>query len=206
MKADYIPKHIDELDTWEETFLTNLATVGGALGLQAGEIAILAAKVTAHRDAYAVQKNLEQQYEGAVEQTNILKDIAISGTDGVRLTVTRIKTNSAYTEALGDQLGIIGEEISTDVPNMKPVLILTKQASGGVSAKFKKLGADAVEIRSKRGNETSFTFLARDTNSPYPDNRENLVPGVPEKREYIGIYVIKDQLVGLESDVASITV
>ncbi len=204
-KGDYIPDHVDEIDTWEETFLTNIISVGGTCGLSPTEIADLQTKIGNHRNAYATQKNLEQQYEGAVEQTNILKNIAISGPDGVRLLVTRMKTNSAYTTALGEQLGIEGPEIQIDAPNMKPDLTVVKQG-GVINIKFKKLGTDGIEIYSKRGNEAAFTFLSRDTNSPYPDNRANLVAGVPETREYKAFYFIKDQLVGLESDVVSITV
>lgn len=205
-KGDYIPVHVDEFDTWEETFFTNIDAVGAALGMTAGEITDIKTKITAHRDAYAVQKNLEQQYSGAVDQTNLLKNIAITDKDGIRDVVKRLKAHTDYTESLGEQLGVVGTEINLDIPNMKPVFTAEKQAGGGVILKFKKHGTDGAEFRSKRGNETAFTFLARDSNSPYPDNRENLTPGVPEQRDYMAIFFKDDQLVGIESDVVSITV
>lgn len=46
----------------------------------------------------------------------------------------------------------------------------------------------------------SGTFLARDTSSPYVDNRALLVAGQPETRTYTAIYVVGDDEIGLASD------
>jgi hypothetical protein len=46
----------------------------------------------------------------------------------------------------------------------------------------------------------NFVFLARDTASPYVDNRLLLVVGKPELREYKAVYIQTDAEIGLLSD------
>ena len=44
-------------------------------------------------------------------------------------------------------------------------------------------GKKELQIHSRRGSETEFTFLANDTHPPYHDTRPKLDPTKPEKRE-----------------------
>jgi len=62
-----------------------------------------------------------------------------------------------------------------------------------------------VNVYSRRGSETAFTFLARDTESPYIDTRPNLV-NAPEPREYKALYVWHDEEVGHDSDIVQTVV
>ena len=48
--------------------------------------------------------------------------------------------------------------------------------------------------------DVDFVFLARDTASPYIDNRPLLVATKPELREYKCVYVLNDEEIGLFSD------
>jgi hypothetical protein len=50
-----------------------------------------------------------------------------------------------------------------------------------------------VNIYSKRGTEVGFTFLARDTQSPYIDTRPLLDPNKPEVRIYKMKFIVADQ-------------
>ena len=75
----------------------------------------------------------------------------------------------------------------------------------GPEIDFIKDDSTGVEIRSKRGGETAFTFLARDTQPPYVDTRPNLGPG-PETRQYQAQYLDGDELVGPLSGVLVVTV
>ena len=52
----------------------------------------------------------------------------------------------------------------------------------------------------KRDGDADFVFLARDTASPYIDNRSLLAVGKPELREYKAVYVQSDAEIGLFSD------
>jgi hypothetical protein len=77
--------------------------------------------------------------------------------------------------------------------------------TGEVTLGFAKQGYTGVEIRCKRGAETAFSFLARDTESPYVDTRANLA-AAPETRYYQAQFLQKDALVGQWSDVLVVTV
>ena len=77
--------------------------------------------------------------------------------------------------------------------------------NGAVEIDFMKRDSTGVEIRSKRGTETAFSFLARDTEPPYVDTRPNLGTG-PETRQYQAQYLDGDELVGPLSDLLVVTV
>jgi len=70
--------------------------------------------------------------------------------------------------------------------------------------KFNKSKADGVNLYSKREGDADFVFLARDTTSPYVDNRPCLVPGHPEDRQYKAIYVHGDSEIGQASDIITL--
>jgi hypothetical protein len=117
-----------------------------------------------------------------------------------RALVRRIKAHPNYTSAIGAQLGIEGPDVAVDLSEAKPVLTATPQRSGLVVIEFVKGQSDGVNIYSRRGTETGFTFLARDTASPYIDNRTPLVAGQPEQRHYMAMYVLDDDEVGIPGD------
>ncbi|MBC8384552.1 MAG: hypothetical protein H8E57_03420 [Candidatus Cloacimonetes bacterium] len=106
---------------------------------------------------------------------------------------------------MGKELKIIGEEISIDSSTVRPELEVILKARFP-EIKWRKHYADGINIYSRRGDETEFTFLARDTVSPYVDNRPNLETGKPEDREYYAFYIFDDEEEGLESDTVKITV
>ena len=79
--------------------------------------------------------------------------------------------------------------------------LLFKSGSGGVvELDFDKSISDGVNIYAKRDGDADFVFLARDTASPYIDNRPLLVATKPELREYKAVYVQSDAEIGLFSD------
>ena|SRR5947208_13497669 len=79
--------------------------------------------------------------------------------------------------------------------------LLFKSGPGGVvELDFDKSISDGVNIYAKRDGDADFIFLARDTASPYIDNRPLLVATKPELREYKAVYVQSDAEIGLFSD------
>jgi hypothetical protein len=118
--------------------------------------------------------------------------------------VRQIKASPAYTDVIGNELGIIGTEDTTDFSELKPSLKI-QSIGGEVVVSFKKNKTDGVRIYNRRGSEAAFTFLASDTESPYVDNRSKLNPLQPAKREYFAYYIIKDDQIGQQSDIAEFT-
>jgi hypothetical protein len=119
-----------------------------------------------------------------------------------RALITTIKAHPAYNNDMGQDLGIVaanaGEELTA--PTLK-----VKRDGETVVIGFSKGDNDGVRIYSKRGSEVAFTFLALDTKTPYVDNRPNLVPGTPEKREYYAKLFDDAAEHGDPSDTVSIT-
>jgi hypothetical protein len=99
--------------------------------------------------------------------------------------IARWKTANGYTDAIGRDLGIVGESRpATDAP---PVLKDTVSPDG-VKLTFKKLGHKGIYLESCRQGHASWEFLAIDIESPYLDTRPNLTPGQAEWREYRARY------------------
>ena len=94
----------------------------------------------------------------------------------------------------------MGAEDSTDLSTSKPTLTVKALPHGAAEAGFDKRISHGVNLYCQRGSETGRVYLARDTNSPYVDNRPLLVAGQPETRTYTAIYVLNDEEIGLMSD------
>ena len=133
----------------------------------------------------------------------LLRDVCA---DEQRLTalVARIKAHPGYTEAIGQDLDIIGAEQTLDTTNAKPALKLELQA-GHPNVKWTKGGFDALEIWVDRGTGT-FVYLATDTIPDYLDTAPLPAPGQSALWKYKAIYRLSDQQVGQWSDVVSIAV
>ena len=81
----------------------------------------------------------------------------------------------------------------------------TSVLNGAVEITFIKKGYTGVEIECQRGSETAYSFLARDTEAPYVDNRASLTDA-PETRRYRARYLQKDNPTADYSDVLVVTV
>jgi hypothetical protein len=113
----------------------------------------------------------------------------------------RIKKHPAYTEAMGQDLGIIGAEQTVDYTSLKPVLQITLQAGHPVLG-WRKQGMDSLELWVDRGDGKGFVFLAIDTVPGYTDTAA-LAAGASAVWKYKGIYRESDEQVGQWSDVVS---
>ena len=91
---------------------------------------------------------------------------------------------------------------TTDLTTSKPTLagIDPARRDGVVELDFDKSISDGVNIYAQRDGDADFVFLARDTASPYIDNRLLLVATKPELREYKAVHVLSDAEIGLFSD------
>lgn len=122
--------------------------------------------------------------------------------------VMRIKgTTAAYTVAIGEDLGIIGDETTFVPDDYKPVL-KGKTLPGNNEIGFSKEGVDGQNIYSNPvggTNPNEWVKLAYDSSSPYNDNRPLAVAGTPENRKYKARGVINDVEIGQWSDVLSVT-
>ena len=203
MKTDFIPKRNSDLDSMEENFVDKYPAIATTLGIDAAEQTNTLNIIGIHRTSHATMVSKIAEKKAAVDDNTAKKKTAITE---IRRAAKNLKSRPSYTEAMGDELGINGPEApQIDTVNIKPVLkgsTVGETAIGG----FQLNGTDGMQFRSRRGSETEFTFLANDTHLPYHDTRPKLDPNKPEKREYIGWYILDDEIIGQPSDVLTITV
>lgn len=119
--------------------------------------------------------------------------------------VTTIKNAPNYTDAIGQDLGVIGSETNQRMaveakPDIKVVL-----QGGHPNIVWKKGKMDAIKILVDRGTGT-FEFLAVDTQPDYLDNFQLPPIGQAAVWKYIAIYLKADQETGDWSDTVEIAV
>ena len=201
-RKDWLKKRNADFINFSKNFKIEFQIHGLNLGYVQTEIDVIIAEIGTCETDFEDKNAKQIAAEAAVEKFNNTKKGLIAT---LRLNVPRIKSSPKYTEDIGKTLDIVGEEIVIDPDTMKPILKV-KLLAGKPEIKWVKDYSEGVNIYSKRGDETEFTFLARDTVSPYVDNRQNLEPGKPEDREYYAYYIFEDQEKGLESDTVKVTV
>lgn len=196
-KSDYFPRSDGELLIWHDRFIVNLAVLQAELGLSDEDIAnckrqneelhsvVSESNVAVAASHHAMSK--KKAHHSAFETSS-------------RAFNRRLKAHPNYTDAIGNLLGLVGAEISTDLSDSKPTLKAVDQTGGVVLLSFQKYQSDGVNIYSQRENESEFMFLARGTQTRYLDNRLLLVANKPELRRYTAVYVLKDQEIGQYSD------
>jgi hypothetical protein len=189
------------------TFHDNLKTQAAALVGQSGITAADVTSITSDNTEVHNKISDVNAADAAKKAKVATKNTTVRGvSDRTRAFANRVKADSGYTVAIGQQLGIIGEEDTTDLNQSHPGLTRSALAmAGNVQIDFNKTVSDGVEVYSKRGSETEFSFLALDTQPPYVDTRPNLGPG-PETRQYRSRYVLNDAPIGNWSDVLTVTV
>lgn len=197
MANDFLPKSDGELNIWLGNFQSKLATYGPTCGLTAAEVTQASTDCTSLSGGInnaEAQKNLSKSATAAKD--TLKKNLV----PALRNTIKRMKTHSAYTEEIGQDLGIIGgDETMSTKPTLKG-----KATPNFVLLEFVKKGFDGVNIYSRLKGQAVWTFLARDTQSPYHDTRALAVAGTPETREYMCIGVIADEETGEASDIVSV--
>ncbi|MEX2243409.1 MAG: hypothetical protein WD716_06125 [Fimbriimonadaceae bacterium] len=120
-----------------------------------------------------------------------------------RALANRIKADSAYTPAIGADLGIVGTGTApgTDVPVLKGKALTGYQIEAG----WNKAGHQGVKFQSQRAGETVWTDIGTDMSPPFVDNRAPLVANTPEERRFRAAYVDDDLVTTGWSDTLVVT-
>lgn len=196
-KSDYLPPRDGDFLNWHDHLNTAASGLKAALGLGDADLATLAADNTALHDRIKVLADAGAAYDRAALEKQATRR-AVEGR--VRALARRLKEAPGYTQALGAELGVLGADDTTDLSAAKPTLTATPQSRGVVELQFNKSKSDGVNLYTQRDGDSGWVFLARDTASPYVDNRPLLAAGKPEIRKYKAVYVLGDDEVGQPSD------
>ena len=227
MKKRFIP----DGDQAKVGFIVNL---GAKMPDHAATLSITPAEVTSVQADAAMFKYLMDMQEAyktnkqeVTRYKNILRDgplgtplgvvpvaptlpvapVAVSAGIFVRISqlAMRIKGNPAYNEAIGEDLGIVGDEQVIDITNLQPVL---KHRLDGDRAMilWKKGPAESIDIYVDRKDGLGFVYLANDSHPDYLDTFP--VPAGVQTAvwDYKAVYSINDEQVGQFSDPMPVTV
>lgn len=199
---DYLPSNDAELLIWLRNFNTKAAMYGNDLGLSTKDLSEFDAQSNSLSEAV---QDVATKKEEVAKSVAFKNEQRTSFLNRLRKEIARIKAHKNYTEAIGQELGIIGSKRSFDPATFKPKP--KADVSGGmVRIKFQKKGIDGVNVYRRRKGEVEWQFRARDNNSPYEERIQLENPAVPEHWEYRLIGVIKDVEIGQPSDVVEVIV
>ena len=162
-KQDFIPNPDADFLTFHDQLKTAATSIGATLDIVAGDLTVLGNDNTAAHAKVATATTAS----AAAQQATADKRTTRRAVEGrVRALARRLKGHANYTEALGQQLGIIGPEDSTDLSTAKPTLTGTALPHGATEIGFNKSASQGVNIYCQRGTEAAPVFLARDTTAP----------------------------------------
>jgi hypothetical protein len=221
------PRADNDFVVWFNQFAQAFAVHGQGLGFSADEIA--AVQKDAAMFNYLVGELLPT-YRAAMQTRtsykNLIKDGPIGEPGGsvpapppasvppatvepgivprLRQMIQRILAAPKYTEAIGQELDIVGgEEAAIDRATAKPTAKAVALPGNEVRIEFVKANFDGVLIEGRRSGESDWSALGTDNYSPYLDSRAPLAGGKPEIREYRLRYLLKDEPLGEWSDTIS---
>jgi len=199
---DFIKKTDSLLVAWCTNFKTQIDIAATSMGLDQQFVTLQKSICDNITTAIANTDLAKNDYKVKVD---IKQSIIADGIQQLRGAANQIKSNSKYTDGIGQSLGIVGTpDAPIDTQNFKPTITLAL-GHGYVIVKFTKKGIEGVNVYSRLQGSATWTFLAHDTHSPYDDHRMLATAGAPENREYMVIGALNDSEIGVPSDIASIT-
>jgi len=215
MARDYVPAD----DLGKADFLDNLAVkIGGyaaLFGLTPAEVASVQADATLFNYILDMQEAHKTFKQNLTKYKNMLRDgdpdllgpLPVSPAmpppplvgknifGRTRELVARIKTASAYNKAIGEDLGIVGDEQAPNIPSLKPQL-KSRVDAGRPLIIWTKGRADALDIYVDRLDGAGFVFLATDIKPDYLDTTPVPAGANSVVYDYKAIYRIRDEQVG----------
>lgn len=193
----YLPSAEGDQIIWLENFKVKIEEHGPAIGLDPGTIT----DITDACDAIINAINLSDQKKADAKQaTEDKKATKNTNYAIIRKEVGDFKRDDGYSDAIGDDLRVIGAEQTIDPDTEKPELKTEKVPSGWRLSFNLKNFFDGVKIYRKRPAE-DFVFLATDTRSPYIDTDEQ-----EDGTQYYAFYLLGDDEVGQQSDIKTVQV
>lgn len=201
MSKYFIPGTISLLYLWVKKFRDTIPTYATALGIDAAKITSLQASCDAilgKIDAALAAASAAKSAREARDSTIKIEIASITKAIG------DFKRTDGYSEAIGQDLGVIGEAASFDPGSYKPE-IKGKAFPGYVNLTYSKLGVDGFNFYSRLKGTADWKFIGFDIESPFHDTIALAEPNKPETREYSAMGVLNDVEIGQRSDIVVVT-
>jgi hypothetical protein len=188
-RKDYVPTRNGDKVPWAGTLKT--------LGESASDVTAVQDAAQGVKDEVgkidAAKADCENKVKAATDTMNAHIKV-------IRQHAQRMKTHADYTAAIGNAMGIEGDEHAIDLNTVTPELSYHK-APNGYEIRFNLLGYfPSVHVYRKRPADAGFIYIGNDTSSPYLDT-DPMVDGT----QYHAFYVLNDVEVGVVSNEITIT-
>lgn len=223
----FIPNGDADKGIWLGNFNTKLPNYANLVGVTAAEVTAVQkdtaiyqyvlSMLEAHKQTVnniTSYKNLlkhavGQQHLGALPSSPVLGTAPSTVPEGVfdRISklVKRIKASANYTEAMGQDLGIIAPVQTIDISSLQPDLKVNLDADRP-HIKCSKGYADAIDLYVDRKDGAGFVLIGRLLKLDYIDVVSLPANTVLAEWDYKARYVIGNDAVGLMSPVVSVVV
>jgi hypothetical protein len=197
-KKPYIPTKNGDKSPWAANYKTEIATDGPTCGLSAVEVTAQETAAQGVVDAVNAIEAAKAACQSAIEAatTNLNNNLTT-----IRKAVKSMKADGGYTEAIGQNLGIIGDEQTIDDATSKPQLIISKIPAGYQIDFNLHEHFHGVHIYRRRPADAAFSYKATDNSSPYIDTDPQV-----DGTQYYAFYILNDIEVGLQSAIETVKV
>lgn len=225
--VSYIPSGDADRGIWLGNFNTKLPTYASLLGITAAEVTAVQKDTAMFQyilsmgEAYkqmvnniTAYKNLlkhavGQQHLGAIPTAPVLPTAPATVPEGcfdrVSKLVKRMKASVNYTDAIGQDLGIVAPTQTIDLATIQPDLSV-KLDAGRPHIKCNKSYADAIDLYVDRKDGAGFVLVGRLLKLDYIDTVSLPANTLLAEWDYKAMYVIGNDNVGLMSPVVGVIV
>ena len=197
---NFIPSSDAGLVRWTTNYKARLVLEAAALGLTPLEIASETALCNAIADVVGANFAAKTAYKSSLAAK---KQVIDSNVGAIRSFIKDIKRKPGYTSSIGMAMGVVGNSGVFDETTYQSSLKVEIHPSY-VNIKFVKKGVQGINLYRRRNGDQNWEKLGFYGHSPCRDNSPLAVAGQPESREYRCIGVIKDQEIGMQSNIASV--
>ena len=199
--ADFVPTNDGDLKKWTANLKTNVPDLVTQLEITPARLT----NITGWCDSLLTAMDGADQAKTAwlTASQNKQTQTATSLT-GLRGEIAKWKVADGMTDAIAAELQITGGGTPFNPETYQPQVTATV-FSGYVRFKFKKMGADGINLYCRIKGTMGWKFVSRDTNSPYDDHTPLTVAGQSEVREYQAFGILGDDQIGLPCDIITVT-
>ena len=165
MSKYFIPAAISLLYLWVKKFRDTIPTHESALGLTPVQVTDLQAScdaILSKIDAVIAAEDSLKSARKDRDNTIKLEKASIANA------IAKLKLTDGYTEAIGEDLGVIGETDTFDPGSYKPVL-KGEAFPGYVKLTYKRYQVDGLNFYSRIKGTSDWKFIGFDTESPMHD-------------------------------------
>lgn len=203
MKHSFIPRKDSELNAFEKNYKAKLAVHAESLNLKQDEVELATGIIEKSINSYNDMISKRAKARSAAAEYRINRK---ASEKELRRLSRKIKASVNYDDSKGEDLKIITPKLTEISPEEKQPVLKAKINGMIVELKFNKKRKDSFNLYSRRGKETEFTLIVTNTELYYSDDREKLVPGKPEVREYYAFFRKNDAEIGKKSDTLKVII